>query len=218
MLVLDRYQVKDQWWKLLFVFLPILASCATLKMEPGVVARTVIFEPTADLRNAMAEDFELLGRVAVRNEQQRFSGNVHWQHTRLEDTILLLSPLGQAVAEIKKNDNGVSLVTSKQEAFHARDVEELTLEILGWRLPLDGLQYWIQGLYSPLSTAAVDLDSDDRVISIRQDGWEILFTRYTAAYTDQPGEPGETQMRPRIIELKFEDLGIRMVIDNWTGA
>lgn len=215
MIVRNRYRVNGNWLKLFFVFLPILASCATLKTQPGVIARTVVFEPAAELRNAVVADFELLGRVAVRNEQQRFSGNVRWQHTRLEDAILLLSPLGQAVAEIKKNDNGVSLVTSKQETFHARDIEDLTVEILGWRLPLDGLQYWVQGRYSPFSTASVDLDSDDRIISIRQDGWEILFTRYTEEYIDPSGK---AQARPRIIELLFEDLSIRMVIDNWTGV
>lgn len=211
MFALDRYLIKDNWWKLVFIFLPILASCAALETQPGIVARTVVFEPVKDLSDAVVADFELLGRVAVRNEQQRFSGNVRWQHTLLEDTILLLSPLGQAVAEIKKNDNGVQLVTSKQETFHARDVEELTVEILGWRLPLGGLQYWIQGLYSPFSTASVDLDGDDQIISIRQDGWEILFTHYAADLN----RSGKTQLRPRIIELKFDDLNIRMVVDNW---
>ena len=212
MFVFDRYRVEGQWWKLFFIILPILAGCATLQTQPNVVVRTVVFEPVTGLRDPAAADFKLLGRVAVRNAQQRFSGNVHWQHTRLEDTILLLTPLGQAVAEIERSDNGVSLVTSKQETFHARDVEELTVEILGWPLPLDGLQYWIQGLFSPLSTASVDFDSDDRIISIRQDGWEILFTRYTVQSIDQSGK---TRLRPKIVELRFDDLNIRMVIDNW---
>lgn len=208
----DRYPIEGQWWKLLIIILPILAGCSTLKTQPSIAVRTVIFEPVTDSRDAAAADFKLLGRVAVRNAQQRFSGNVHWHHARLEDTILLLTPLGQAVAEIKRDGHGVSLVTSKQETFHARDVEELTVEILGWRLPLDGLQYWIQGFYSPFSTASVDFDNDDRIISIRQDGWEILFTRYAAESTDHSGR---VQIRPRIVELRFDDLNIRMVIDNW---
>ncbi|HBV20449.1 MAG TPA: outer membrane lipoprotein LolB [Nitrosomonas sp.] len=203
-----RYLATGTGWQLLLLFLPLLTSCSTLTPQTTAV-KTVLYKPAAELKNAIATDFELLGRVSVRNENQRFSGNVHWLHTTLEDTILLLSPLGQAVAEINKSDAGVYLVTSKQEVFYARNVEDLTAETLGWRLPLSGLQYWIQGRYSPLSAASVDMDNEDRVVAIRQDGWEIFFPRY---YTDLAGQ---SVIRPKIIELQFEDLSIRMVIDNW---
>lgn len=191
----------------LFLF---LAGCAALAppMVPATV-RTLIIEPAENLRDVPVVDFTVIGRVSVRSAEQSFSGNVHWQHTQFEDTILLLSPLGQAVAEIKKNDDVVSLVTAKEEAFYARDVEELTDEILGWRLPLSGLQYWIQGTYSPVSAAVVELDEDDRIVAIRQDGWQIIYVRYFA------GQPGEAVVRPRVIELQFDALKIRMAVDNW---
>jgi outer membrane lipoprotein LolB len=54
----------------------------------------------------------------------------------VSDEILLFTPLGQAVAEITKDQEGVRLITSKLEAFYADDVESLTEEMLGWRLPL----------------------------------------------------------------------------------
>jgi len=187
-----------------------LAGCAAFAppMVPTAV-RTLVIEPEENLPDVPVADFNVIGRVSVRNAQQSFSGNVHWQHTQFEDTILLLSPLGQAVAEIKKNDEVVSLVTAKEEAFYARDVEELTDEILGWRLPLSGLQYWIQGTYSPASVAIVELDEEDRIVAIRQDGWRIIYVRYFAA------QSGQTVVRPRVIELQFDALKIRMAVDNW---
>lgn len=191
----------------IFLVFPLLVSCAALAPQPTVV-RTISIEPVAGLQNASADNFDLLGRVSVRNEHQRFSGSVHWQHSEQDDTILLLSPLGQAVAEINKQNEGVSLVTSDKEVFHARNVEDLTADVLGWRLPLKGLQYWIQGRYSPASAASVDIDSGNRIIAIRQDGWQILFKRF---YADETARIP----RPRIIELQFEDLDIRMVIDDW---
>jgi outer membrane lipoprotein LolB len=187
-----------------------LAGCAAL--APPIVpttVRTLVIEPGENLLDVPVADFNVIGRVSVRNAQQSFSGNVHWQHTRFEDIILLLSPLGQAVAEIRKNDDVVSLVTAKEEAFYARDVEELTDEILGWRLPLSGLQYWIQGTYSPASVAIVELDEEDRIVAIRQDGWQIIYVRYFA------GQPGQAVVRPRVIELQFDALKIRMAVDNW---
>jgi len=187
-----------------------LAGCAALAppMVPTAV-RTLVIEPEENLLDVPVADFNVIGRVSVRNVQQSFSGNVHWQHTQFEDIILLLSPLGQAVAEIRKNDDVVSLVTAREEAFYARDVEELTDEILGWRLPLSGLQYWIQGAYSPASAAIVELDEEDRIVAIRQDGWRIIYVRYFA------GQSGQTVVRPRVIELQFDALKIRMVVDNW---
>jgi len=190
-------------------FFLLLAGCAVFAppMVPATV-RTLVIEPAKNLQDVPVADFNVMGRVSVRSAEQSFSGNVHWQHTQFEDTILLLSPLGQAVAEIRKNDDVVSLITAKEEAFYARDVEELTSEVLGWRLPLSGLQYWIQGAYSPVSAAVVEFDEEDRIVAIRQDGWQIIYVRY---FADQ----GEVAVRPRVIELQFDALKIRMAVDNW---
>ncbi len=206
------YLRNGLWWRLLFLFLPVLAGCATFPTQTRTVVRTIDYEPVTELSNAVADDFELLGRVSVRNAQQRFSGSVRWHHTLLDDTVLLFSPFGQTVAEIRRNQSGVDFITSKQEVFHARDVEDLTVRMLGWRLPLDGLQYWVQGLHSPFSVASVDLDSEDQTIAIRQNGWEIFFIHDD----DNNNEKTSTQSaRPRVIQLQFEDLNIRMVVDSW---
>ncbi len=204
--------MTNKWWQFLFLILPLLAGCATLTTPTVTVVRTVLIAPAINLENTRAVDFEAIGRVSVRNDRQRFSANVHWRHDGVEDTIILMSPLGQAIAEIKRDDVSASLVTSKQETFHARDVEALTIEILGWRLPLDGLQYWVRGENSPLSPASVDLDSEDRIVAIRQDGWEIDYLRY---YDDVAKLTAAVVERPRVIQLQFEDLNLRLVIDNW---
>ncbi len=199
------------WWKFLIIIMPVLCSCSTLTTQTGTVVRTIEYESTATHQNAAADNFELIGRVSVHNAQQRFSGGVRWRHTVYDDTVLLLSPLGQAVAEINRNQESVSFITSKQEVFRARNVEDLTANMLGWRLPLDGLQYWVQGLHSPQSAASVDLDSEDRTVAIRQNGWEIMFRHDK----DAAKSSVHTVVRPRIIKLQFEDLNIRMVIDDW---
>ena len=196
--------------RFIFLFLLLLTGCATFTpLTAPTAVKTIIIEPLTDLDNAAALDFHVMGRVSVHNAQHSFSGNVHWQHTEPEDHIFLLAPLGQTIAEIRKNKDRDSLVTAKQEEFYARNVENLTAEMLGWRLPLDGLQYWILGAHSPASTAKIELDSDDRIVAIHQDGWQILYIRYFAAQSE------EDIIRPRIIELRYDDLKIRMVVDNW---
>ena len=102
---------------------------------------------------------------------------------------------------------GVRLTTSEQEEFYAADVESLTEDVLGWRIPLAGLQYWAQGTHSPRTLAMKDLDENDRVVAIRQDGWIINYLSYTAL--------PEQKERPRVLTLSFEALQIRLVVDNW---
>ena len=97
------------------------------------------------------------------------------------DEILLLNPLGQTLAQIRRMPEGVHLATSEQENYYASDVESLTEQVLGWRLPLMGLQYWVQGLHSPATVAEIDKNPDGRVLAIRQDGWEIGYASYFPA-------------------------------------
>ncbi|MDH5552896.1 MAG: lipoprotein insertase outer membrane protein LolB, partial [Nitrosomonas sp.] len=106
-----------------------------------------------------------------------------------------------------RDHEGVRLTTSEQQVFYAADVESLTEDILGWRIPLAGLQYWAQGTHLPTSIAMKDLDEHDRVVAIRQDGWLINYLSYTAQ--------SEQKERPRVLTLNYEALQIRLVVDNW---
>lgn len=196
--------------RLFYCLLPLLAGCATLTVtltdQPTAVS-TVVIEPTTN-ETVASVNFELAGRVAVRDGKQSFSGGVRWHHTHASDEILLLSPLGQTVAQIQRNPEGVQLTTSEQKIYRAADVESLTGQVLGWRLPLTGLQYWVSGVNSPATSATVDRDDTGRVVAVRQDGWEITYLSFF------PLQQGQAA-RPRVLALQRGDLEIRLVIDNW---
>lgn len=157
--------------------------------------------------------FRLIGRVSVKEGRDGFSGGVQWRHLQDGDQILLLSPIGQAVGQIERTADGVSLITAEQEHYYADNVEELTEQVLGWRLPLSGLQYWVQGMSSPGTSSEIDLDIAGRVASIRQNGWEITYSGYSpvvAAETTQP-----EAARARLLTLNRNGLRIKLVIDEW---
>lgn len=195
---------------LIFSIFPLISGCIALTKQttPDTIVTTIFTEPVTDAKNVSAADFKLLGRISIQDENQRFSGSFRWQHLAIGDEILLFTPLGQAVAEITKDNDGVRLITSKLEAFYATDVENLTEEILGWRLPLNGLQYWIQGTHSPVTASEKDLDNKDRVVAIRQDDWKIHYSSYTSVQLNQIP-------LPRILDLIYENLRIRLVVDDW---
>ena len=194
----------------MFCILPFVSACVTLTDQTTAEksVKTIFTESVAKDQIVPAADFNILGRISIQDQNQRFSGSFRWQHLTSSDEILLFTPLGQAVAEVAKGDDGVRLITSKLEAFYANDVESLTEEVLGWRLPLDGLRYWIQGTHSPATVAQKDLDNKDQVIAIRQDGWKIHYGSYMV--------PQKNQIPlPKTLDLVYENLRIRLVVDDW---
>lgn len=211
------------WWSLFLCTPSFLAGCAlTPPVQKNNVATTVFIAPVPGSADARAASFLLTGRAAVKGGKESFSGGVQWRHDDGGDEILLLSPLGQALAQIQLNPDGASLTTSEHQSYYAADVESLTEQVLGWHLPLMGLQYWVQGANSPISGAEMDLDGNRRVVAIRQDGWNINYADYFPASETYAAQAlSQTQaetVRPRLLLLKRGDLQIKIVIDSWNSA
>jgi outer membrane lipoprotein LolB len=184
------------------------AGCAVFESRE-VVVTTIVTQPSEGTVKETATDFGLIGRVLVKADKHGFSGGVHWQHTDISDELLLFSPLGQTVAQIDRGPEGVYLITSEQKTYYASSVEDLTEDVLGWRLPLSGLQFWVLGTHFPFTMSEKDLDSNGRTVAIRQDGWKITYLDYFS----QPVPA--YNILPRVLELSRVDLKLRLVIDNW---
>ena len=149
--------------------------------------------------------WSIQGRIAIKAEANSQSGQLQWQHRPGMDSMLLLSPLGQGVARIVRDSNGVTLDIPNKPTRHAPDAESLTREALGVALPLSGLSHWILVRPDPLRPFEQTRDNTGRVIQIRQDGWIIDYPQYLS----------EADTRPRRINVAREGLEIRLVIDKW---
>ena len=197
-------------WKISIFLFPLIAGCAMIETKPVGVS-VIITEPIAIAENTSSTDFGLIGRISVQDEKQRFSGGVRWQHAGLDDEIFLHSPLGQVMAQIVQDNEGARLTTSEQKVFFASDIEILTERVLGWRIPVAGLQYWVQGEHFPATVAIKHLDSEGRAVAINQDGWQINYASYFPMQSSQPA-------RPRVLVLNYEALRIKLVVDNWEAG
>jgi outer membrane lipoprotein LolB len=153
------------------------------------------------------KSFQLSGRIAVKYDGQGFSGTLRWTHDARHDEVFLLSPLGQGVARIIRTPHDVTLTSSDEKVFRADSVEALTQEVLGWRLPLHGLEHWVLGLAAPESAARRDFGADGQPSRLNQDGWRVDYPRYQAVQ-------GVTL--PAKLEIAHgDDLEVRLVIDRW---
>ena len=182
----------------------LLVGCASFVFKPSVVETRIVEAGGV----ASSVNFEFMGRVLVKEGNNGFSGGVRWSHTSTVDNLHLLSLFGQVVAEIKSSEGAALLTTSEQRVYRATNVENLTKQVLGWKLPILGLQYWVRGVNGPKTKSEIDRDADGRIIGIRQDGWAITYTSYF------PSQLIKTE-QPRVLVLKRSNLKIKLVIDNW---
>jgi outer membrane lipoprotein LolB len=163
----------------------VLGACATLP-EPGT---------------APAGGFELSGRVAVKATKDSGSARIFWRHSSEADEMLITSPVGQGIANIKREGDRYRLVTSDRTEYRAADAESLTEQALGWRLPLSGLSDWVQGRASPGRPAETS-GRPGEDLEIRQDGWRVAYEEFRDG-------------RPARMRLSREGIEIRLIVDQW---
>ncbi len=178
--------------RLIFLWLMLLTGCAT---APVAVQRA----------HEVDAPFAFSGRVSVKQGEHRDSAGLRWVHRAPEDEILLLAPLGQTVARIHRDVQEVTLEAGGKR-YAAQDMEALMQQVLGWQLPLSGLRYWVTALPAPEGLSGMERNGNGQVSVLRQQGWEIRYTRYAAAMPDA---------LPLRLSLKREDLEVLLLIDEW---
>jgi outer membrane lipoprotein LolB len=157
------------------------------------------------------EDISLTGRLSVSYQQngkaQALQGKFSWDQHKDTTHIALFSPLGQTIAQIAISPAMATLKQAGSPMRVAADINSLTLDALGWPMPVAGLRDWLQG-YSrdargikPVSSAA--FQSAD---------WQINYV----SWQDEPG----AAKFPKRIDLRHASasagmIGLKIVIDTW---
>lgn len=155
------------------------------------------------VRAAVAsQTFTLNGRISVQHGEENFSGSLDWVANDKSDELLFSSPLGQGIASLTRSAGGVVLTPAGREAIRAETADDLTEKTLGFRLPLGGLRYWIQGHPDPGSPFESSVSENGGIARLKQSGWVIDYLQYR-------------ESRPRKIHVSREGLEIRLVIDQW---
>src|SRR5438876_1696691 len=160
-----------------------------LRRSAAYALATLVLGGCAQLetRPARETEFDLAGRLAARHGEESFTGNIAWRHAEDFDEMLITTPLGQGVARIVREGDQVALTTAEPREYHAADVESLTQQVLGFRLPLDGLADWVRGRPSP---------------DLERRGWKIEYQEYA----------GELPARLRLL---YPGIELRLIISRW---
>lgn len=182
---------------LVAAFLLLAAGCATL--EPAATA----LRPA---REAI-EAFRIEGRIAVRRTGESFSAGIDWRHDAHSDEIVISGPLGQGLARLTSGGGTALLETADQKRYVAADLDGLSEQVFGTRLPVSGLGRWVLGRSAFGGVAR--LDEAGRLAGLSEQGWAIEYLRYENEAKDA---------LPELLQARREDVEVRLKIDSWSLA
>lgn len=183
----------------LLTLLLMLGGCTLLVPSPPPT-------PQAAATRAVRQAFSLDARFSLRSEGKSYSGKLSWQHDGANNVLLLSSPLGQGMAEIRTDVAGARLTTSDGKAYVAKDVEALTRQVLGYTLPVTQLTEWVQGANGD---DVLRHDEGGRPLERRQAAWHV-------GYTYGGDDPAAL---PMLVEVEQTGgIELRLRVDEWGGG
>jgi outer membrane lipoprotein LolB len=160
---------------------------------------------------AKYNDWDMHSRAVVKLEAGVYNIGIRWQRDPDSFMMLLEAPLGQGVFRIEsKPGEAYRLRLPDGRVFENLTAEALLEDVIGWSLPISGLDYWIRGMPRPGSVYSHRVRADGRTRSIKQDQWVISYLDYF--------EQQEDPRLPRKIKLVNDTIAIRLVVERWQPA
>ncbi|HEY5702827.1 MAG TPA: lipoprotein insertase outer membrane protein LolB [Gammaproteobacteria bacterium] len=191
----------------LFLLVILLTGCAVSPIQTTMVA---IDDPAWELRRTALADLQrwsLKGRMALRTDKESWTVTLHWENEVDRFQLRMIAPLGQGTWQLTGNRDLVALTTDDNQTYEAADSESLLRQTLGWEIPLEGLEYWVRGMPQPNKPFdRILLDSEARMVDLKQSGWEIKIERYQKVRgMDLPGK----------ISMFNPHFSVKLVIQDW---
>jgi outer membrane lipoprotein LolB len=154
--------------------------------------------------------FGLVGRLSLRNGAESFSAHIDWNHfANGSERLLVTSPLGQGLAELGVDARGAWLITAEQKEYSATDLDDLSQQVFGARLPLSRLPSWVLGRTDGTAIDRLVRDEHDRPQGFVEAGWIILYGSY---------ESDAANALPAMVRVTRDPLDIRLKVDQWNLA
>jgi len=175
-------------------------------MVDGKAAQQLWQERQQAARGVVSWDIQ--ARAAVTLKGEAYNIGIRWQRDTGRFRMLLQAPFGQGVFRIDAGASGpYRLRLPDGQEFSNLTPEALLEEVIGWSLPISGLDYWIRGLPRPDSEYRHRLDEAGRARSIKQDRWTITYLDYF--------QPQQEPRLPRRLKLTRDEVSLKLVIERW---
>ncbi|MDT8321730.1 MAG: lipoprotein insertase outer membrane protein LolB [Xanthomonadales bacterium] len=188
------------------LLLALLTACTTTPIHELGSAEGERLYGERRLRLASMNQWELEGRLAVRDGDEGGSGHLTWRNADGESEMDFYGAFGRGAWRLTANAGVARLELADGSHFRASSVEELVRNEVGWDFPVDALAWWVRGLAAPGSFSRRGIDEEGLIRSLEQHGWVIEYQRY-ASYDDEN--------LPIRLTARRGDSKIKLVIRDW---
>jgi outer membrane lipoprotein LolB len=159
-------------------------------------------------------DWELAGRLVVRQDGNNDTININWRQQGDEFDLRLFGNLGFGGAVRVAGAAGSVTVEKTGEApVTLPSLSAVTREYFGYEFPTAELLYWVRGLPAPRAGRST-LDTNSMLATLRQNDangqtWNLTFDRYM----EIEGQAG-TYLPGRIMAQR-DGLELRFLVSKW---
>jgi outer membrane lipoprotein LolB len=190
---------QDHFRKYQLIFFLAVASffsgCSIIPVEHELKFSEVNNQHLSDL-----EQWQLLGRIAMSNEEDSWSANIDWRHEADKEVLNLSGPLGQGAARIVLRSDSIMIDQGNGQVGFSKNIDAYIKQQLGFFIPLSALRFWVIGLTEP-DKPFVRFEE-----GFSQFSWNIQYHNYI--------QVGKERM-PRKIKIKNNSAQLKLVIDQW---
>ncbi|WP_084144518.1 MULTISPECIES: lipoprotein insertase outer membrane protein LolB [Ferrimonas] len=154
--------------------------------------------------------WQLKGKLAIIQPDERLSVNLHWQHHNKQDDLRLTNLFGSTLLLLNADAQGAT-VTFDDQTYTGSSASELIARLTGWSVPLTELSGWILGQHTP----------EGALVTMDEQGWPATVTLSLA--------PGEAQWQmsyqgwqqidgyriPRMVSLRQGNKRLKLALSDW---
>ncbi|MEE8388118.1 MAG: lipoprotein insertase outer membrane protein LolB [Acidiferrobacterales bacterium] len=190
----------------------LLIGCSTTAVRLTEAERQTAWQNHLQKLNA-SHRWSMRGRVALQTDDRGWQARISWVKSERKQHIQLSGPFGGSVVALTQDRNGAVLRDNRGNEYMDSDAERLLQQVTGWKIPINGLQYWVRGQAIPNVNAKLELDEIGRLKSLKQNNWEIRYLAY-ARY-------GQLQLPRRIFMSRLVGDGsgrileVRLALNRW---
>jgi outer membrane lipoprotein LolB len=163
----------------------VVALCAALLLAACATQPLVIDDPDWQRHEAavaMLDDWELTGRLVVRQDGNSDTVNINWRQQGDAFDLRLFGSLGLGAVRVSGAADGVTVQKAGEAPVTLPSLAAVTREYFGYEFPTQELLYWVRGLPAPRAGSNT-LDANGMLATLRQNDasrleWNLMFDRY----------------------------------------
>jgi outer membrane lipoprotein LolB len=196
----------------------LLTACAT---QPLVIDDPDWLRHQASV--ATVQDWELTGRLVVRQNGDADSVNINWMQQSDSFDLRLFGSLGLGAVRVYGLPTRVTVERGNDEPVTLPGLGAVTQEYFGYDFPTAELLYWIRGLPAPDLRGSNTFDANRMLATLQQVdtngvAWMLNFENYLplegAAALPLESAAGTIYLPGRIIAQR-EGLELRFLVSGW---